>query len=213
MTDDCAHAPQTKAPIAAISFGSISPSPEIFHMKRTRSNQHHQPNTCDFPSFMRMKLSRDPRRHHWAGYGAWKERVKFHKDLPGAFRRAAVDEGFGIDRGEADDWLAFDSIDAPAALRLTRDASGYIAATNHSGVATDLGTHWRPWSGAAPDDFIAFVASNTTDLRILVREMWRLARSRFPHPGDRSGRSCLEAASESPSCGTARLRRIMRRCR
>lgn len=92
-------------------------------------------------------------------------------------RKAAVDEGFGIDRGEADDWLAFDSIDAPAAVRLTRDPSGYIAATNHNGVATDLGTHWQPWSGATPAGFTAFVASNTTELHVLVREMWRLARS------------------------------------
>jgi len=92
-------------------------------------------------------------------------------------RKAAVDEGFGIDRGAPDDWLAFDSIDAPAAVRLTRDPSGYIAATNHSGVATDLGTHWRLWSGTAPDGFTAFVATNTTELHILVREMWRLARS------------------------------------
>lgn len=92
-------------------------------------------------------------------------------------RKAAVDEGFGIDRGEVEDWLAFDSIDAPAAVRLTRDASGYIAATNHSGVATDLGTHWQPWSSTAPDGFVAFVASNTTELHVLVREMWRLARS------------------------------------
>jgi len=92
-------------------------------------------------------------------------------------RKAAVDEGFGIDRGEADDWLAFDSIDAPAAVRLTRDPLGYIVATNHNGVATDLGTHWQPWSGNAPDAFTAFIASNTTELHILVREMWRLARS------------------------------------
>lgn len=92
-------------------------------------------------------------------------------------RKAAVDEGFGIDRGATGDWLAFDSIDAPAALRLTRDPSGYIAATNHNGVATDLGTHWQLWSGTAPDGFTAFVATNTIELHILVREMWRLARS------------------------------------
>lgn len=92
-------------------------------------------------------------------------------------RKAAVDEGFGIDRGEAGNWLAFDSIDAPAAVRLTREPSGYIAATNHNGVATDLATHWQPWPGAAPVGFTAFVANNTTELHVLVREMWRLARS------------------------------------
>lgn len=92
-------------------------------------------------------------------------------------RKAAVDEGFGIDHGEAGNWLAFDSIDAPAAVRLTREPSGYIAAINHNGVATDLGTHWQLWSGTAPDGFTAFVATNTTELHILVREMWRLARS------------------------------------
>ncbi|MCB1504344.1 MAG: HNH endonuclease [Hyphomicrobiaceae bacterium] len=92
-------------------------------------------------------------------------------------RKAAVDEGFGIDRGEGSDWLAFDSIDAPASLRLTRDPSGYIAATNHNGVATDLATHWQHWSGPVPDGFTAFIATNTTELHVLVREMWRLARS------------------------------------
>lgn len=92
-------------------------------------------------------------------------------------RKAAVDEGFGIDRGEAEHWLAFDSIDAPAAVRLTRDPVGYIAGTNHNGVATDLATHWPPFSGSAPLGFTAFVASNTAELHILVREMWRLARS------------------------------------
>jgi hypothetical protein len=92
-------------------------------------------------------------------------------------RKAAVDEGFGIDRGEGDNWLAFDSIDAPTTVRVTRGSSGYIAATNHNGVAIDLATHWQPWSGFAPTGFTAFVASNTTELHILVREMWRLARS------------------------------------
>ncbi len=92
-------------------------------------------------------------------------------------RKAAVDEGFGIDRGEAEDWLTFDSIDAPAAIRLTRDPVGYIVATNHNGVATDLATHRQPWSGSAPVGFSAFVATNTTELHIVVREMWRLARA------------------------------------
>lgn len=92
-------------------------------------------------------------------------------------RKAAVDEGFGIDRGESGDWLAFDSIDAPAALRLTRGTPGYIAATNHSGVAADLATHWPLWAAFAPAGFTAFVATNTTELHLLVRQMWRLARA------------------------------------
>lgn len=91
--------------------------------------------------------------------------------------KAAVDEGFGISRGETDDWLTFDSIEAPAALRLTRDRSGYIAAINHNGVAVDLGTHWQEWNGTAPSGFSAFVVANTTELHLIIREMWRLARS------------------------------------
>lgn len=91
--------------------------------------------------------------------------------------KAAVDEGFGLKRGEVGAWLAYGSIDAPAELRLTRDPSGYVAATNHTGVAYDLKTNWQPWHGDVPPGFAAFVVPDTTPLHNLVRTMWRLARS------------------------------------
>ena len=121
-------------------------------------------------------------------------------------RKAAVDEGFGIDRGEAGGWLAFDSIDAPAAVRLTRDPSGYIVATNHTGVAADLATHWQAWPGTATIGFTAFVAANTTELHVLVREMWRLARSLPIEP-----LRAFEAETRNLPCSTEAERLVVQR--
>lgn len=92
-------------------------------------------------------------------------------------RKAAQDEGFGIYRGDVDGWMAFDSLHAPASLRLSCGSSGYIAATNHRGVASDLATRWQVWNGAVTDGFTAFVVADTTPLHHLVREMWRLAQA------------------------------------
>lgn len=92
-------------------------------------------------------------------------------------RKAAQDEGFGIDRGDIDGWMAFDSLHAPASLRLTCNSSGYVAATNHLGVAADLATRWQTWNGDAPPGFSAFVVKDTAPLHHLVREMWRLAQA------------------------------------
>lgn len=92
-------------------------------------------------------------------------------------RKAALDEGFGIDRGETGGWMAFDSLNAPASLRLTSDSSGYVAATNHRGAAVDLATRWPSWEGAVPAGFLAFAVLDTAPLHHLVREMWRLARA------------------------------------
>lgn len=92
-------------------------------------------------------------------------------------RKAAQDEGFGLDRGEADGWMAFDSLYAPASVRLTCSPEGFIAATNHGGVAVDLAARWQTWPGAAPAGFKAFIVPDTTPLHHLVREMWRLARA------------------------------------
>ena len=92
-------------------------------------------------------------------------------------RKAAQDEGFGLDRGEADGWMVFDSLQAPASLRLTYRPEGFIAATNHRGVADDLTARWQIWPGNAPYGFVAFVVHDTTPLHCLVGEMWRLAQA------------------------------------
>lgn len=92
-------------------------------------------------------------------------------------RKAAQDEGFGLDRGEADGWMAFDSLHAPASLRLTYRPEGFVAATNHRGVADDLATRWQIWPGNAPFGFVAFVVDDTTPLHHLVGEMWRFAQA------------------------------------
>lgn len=91
--------------------------------------------------------------------------------------KAAVDEGFGLKRGESDGWMAFDSLRAPASLRLTSRPSGYVAATNHLGVAADLATRWQTWDGDAPTGFSAFVVPDTAPLHDLIAEMWRLAQA------------------------------------
>jgi putative restriction endonuclease len=91
--------------------------------------------------------------------------------------KAAVDEGFGIRRTNDGDWLAYDSLGAPAAIRLTRVPQGYVAAVDHDGVAADLAARWPGWEGAAPPGFAAFIVSDTAPLHELVREMWRLARA------------------------------------
>jgi putative restriction endonuclease len=91
--------------------------------------------------------------------------------------KAAVDEGFGIRREGEGHWLAYESLGAPAAIRLTAVRQGYVAAVDHDGVAADLATRWPAWDGAAPPGFTAFVVPDTAPLHDLVREMWRLARA------------------------------------
>jgi putative restriction endonuclease len=92
-------------------------------------------------------------------------------------RKAAQDEGFGLDRGETDGWMAFDSLQAPASLCLSYGPVGYIAAINHRGVAADLAIRWKAWDGPAPAGFTAFAVPDTAPLHHLVREMWRFAQA------------------------------------
>lgn len=96
--------------------------------------------------------------------------------------KAAEDEGFAVPRGQYGAWLAFDSLGAPAALRLTKSEERYLVATNHLGVVADLKRlQWPTW----PDDklpqppagFTAFAVVDTGALHQLVGEIWRLART------------------------------------
>lgn len=91
--------------------------------------------------------------------------------------KAAVDEGFGIPRPDEGDWLAYESLGAPAAIRLTAIQGSYVAAVDHDGVAADLQARWPLWNGEAPPGYTAFVVNDTTPLHELVQEMWRLARA------------------------------------
>lgn len=95
--------------------------------------------------------------------------------------KAAVDEGFGLRREDDGTWLAYDSLGAPASIRLTCADQGFFVAVNHPGVAADLAERWQNWPSGdepqAPDGFTAFVVSDTTPLHHLVREIWRLARA------------------------------------
>jgi putative restriction endonuclease len=91
--------------------------------------------------------------------------------------KAAIDEGFGLKRVGEGDWLAYDSLAAPASLRLTCEPSGFVVATNHAGVSADLASRWQSWGGTAPQGFVAFIVADTAPLHHIVREIWRLARA------------------------------------
>ncbi|MBP2277006.1 HNH endonuclease [Sphingomonas sp. PL20] len=93
--------------------------------------------------------------------------------------KAAVDEGFGLRRADEGDWVCYDSLGAPASIRLTCADGEYVVAVNHAGVATDLDTRWERWSRlrSPPLGFAAFSVSDTMPLHRLVREMWQLARA------------------------------------
>ena len=95
--------------------------------------------------------------------------------------KAAVDEGFGLKRPEDGDWLAYDSLGAPASIRLSCTHQNYLVAVNHPGAVRDLAERWHAWPEGAeprpPNGFTAFAVSDTTPLHHLVREIWRLARA------------------------------------
>jgi len=95
--------------------------------------------------------------------------------------KAAVDEGFGLRRPDDGDWLAYDSLGAPASIRLTCAEPNYLVGVNHPGAASDLSERWQKWPGGGeprvPAGFTAFVVSDTAPLHQLVREIWRLARA------------------------------------
>lgn len=94
--------------------------------------------------------------------------------------KAAVDEGFGLRRADEGDWVCYESLGAPASLRLTYSDGEYVVAVNHAGVATDLDARWERWqglNGSPPLGFAAFCVSDTAPLHRLVREMWQLARA------------------------------------
>ena len=101
------------------------------------------------------------------------ERVRLEK--------AAIDEGFGIPRGEDGEWLAFDGLGTPASIRLTSAEGNYLVATNHGGVAADLAERWPAWPAgkepAGPVGFTAFALTDTAPLHYLIRDIRRLARS------------------------------------
>jgi putative restriction endonuclease len=95
--------------------------------------------------------------------------------------KAAVDEGFGLKRVDDGEWLAYDSLGAPASIRLTCTEQNYLAAVNHPGVASDLSERWQKWpygnEPQVPPGFTPFAVSDTAPLHHLVREIWRLARA------------------------------------
>jgi hypothetical protein len=96
-------------------------------------------------------------------------------------QKAAVDNGFGIERPADGDWLSYDALAAPAELRLTHDGThpggAWIAATNHAGVVAELARRWPRATIPAPAGSAAFGAPDGAGLDRLVGEIWRLARA------------------------------------
>lgn len=97
------------------------------------------------------------------------ERVRLEK--------AAVDEGFGLKQDDEGDWLAYDSLGAPASLRLSVTTEGYVVAVNHASAFADLEARWPVWTGTPPLGFHAFAVPDTAPLHELIGEIWRLTRS------------------------------------
>lgn len=95
--------------------------------------------------------------------------------------KAAVDEGFGIKRLDDGEWLAYDSLGAPATIRLTCVGATYFVAVNRLSIARELAARWEKLPDGAsplpPPSFKAFVVQDTAPLHRLVREIWRLARA------------------------------------
>lgn len=128
--------------------------------------------------------------------------------------KAAVDEGFGIRRADDGDWLAYESLGAPAAIRLAAVPEGYVAAIDHDGVAADLATRWPLWNGTSPAGFTAFAVPDTAplqragagDVAIRARAAARaIARVREEEP--RPAADDRDRAPGRPAGGPGRLPR------
>jgi hypothetical protein len=64
--------------------------------------------------------------------------------------KATVDEGVGLKRPDDGDWLAYESLGAPAPIRLTCAEPNYLVAVNHPGTANLRGL--RHEKGLSQDD-------------------------------------------------------------
>lgn len=96
-------------------------------------------------------------------------------------QKAATDGGFGIERGDQDGWLTYESLGAPAKLSLNVErnpsGTGYVAATDHPGVIAEIGPRWSRAKLTAPPGLTAFLAHGAVELHALVNDIYRLARA------------------------------------
>lgn len=92
-------------------------------------------------------------------------------------QKAAVDNGFGIEREAEGDWLCYQALAAPATLCLTQADGSWVAATDHAGVVTELARRWPRAAASPPAGFAAFAVIDGATLDSLVAEIWRLARA------------------------------------
>ena len=90
--------------------------------------------------------------------------------------KAAVDNGFSLDRGMSGNWLIFKAHAAPASLCLTAIEDGYGIGTDHDGVAGEMDAALTLLQDA-PHGFRAWAVRDSSTLTRFAAMTWRLARS------------------------------------
>ena len=90
--------------------------------------------------------------------------------------KAAVDNGFSLDRGISGDWFIWKAHAAPARLCLTVTESGYGIGSDHLGAVRNLEFD-LPELSDAPPGFLALQVPDSGVLNIVAGTIWRLARS------------------------------------
>ncbi len=92
--------------------------------------------------------------------------------------KAAIDNGFAIQKDMDGPWLCFEAMAAPARVCLTQTDSGFAVGTDHVGAAHEMGEtgiHSAP--PTPPSGFVAFAAPDLRSVNLLVAQVYRLSRS------------------------------------
>ena len=85
--------------------------------------------------------------------------------------KAAVDNGFSLDRGISGDWFIWKAHAAPARLCLTVTGSGYGIGSDHLGAVRDLEFD-LPELPDAPPGFLALQVPDSGVLNIVAGAIW-----------------------------------------
>lgn len=109
--------------------------------------------------------------------------------------KAALDNGFSLEKGVVNGWLIWEAHAAPARLCLTETESGYGIGTDHFGAMRGLFDKLTKLS-TAPSGFRAVHVENTSAVNATAGTIWRLARS-LPDEPLRRYRERLEERSGS----------------
>ena len=90
--------------------------------------------------------------------------------------KAAVDNGFSLEKGTIGGWLIWKAHAAPARLCLAVTESGYGIGSDHFGAMRDLDAQSVKLS-TAPPGFVAVQVADSDMLNAAAGTVWRLARS------------------------------------